>query len=174
LRGTYRQHLPDPGIGPFPVRFRWFIVAAWLVAAGLIPRFHAVRHVQHTRAGPRRADQRPADRGAIPIAVDQQKQTGNTGNQIQGLSVVFIIILLLLIFRAALAPLTTLVPAFIAITIAGPPFSAATVIAALLSLLPALLATRGILRSSWSPGWSSSASWPWSRSGTRAPAPAAR
>jgi putative drug exporter of the RND superfamily len=34
--------------------------------------------------------------------------------------VVFIIILLLLIFRAALAPLITLVPAFIAITIAGP------------------------------------------------------
>jgi putative drug exporter of the RND superfamily len=58
--------------------------------------------------------------GAIPIAVDQQKQTGDTGNQIQGLSVVFIIILLLLIFRAALAPLITLVPAFLAITIAGP------------------------------------------------------
>ncbi len=58
--------------------------------------------------------------GAIPVAVDQQKQTGNTGNQIQGLSVVFIIILLLLIFRAALAPLITLLPAFIAITIAGP------------------------------------------------------
>ena len=32
----------------------------------------------------------------------------------------FIIILLLLIFRAALAPLITLLPAFIAITIAGP------------------------------------------------------
>ena len=46
--------------------------------------------------------------GAIPIAVDQQKQTGNTGNQIQGLSVLFIIVLLLLIFRAALAPLITL------------------------------------------------------------------
>ncbi|MGH3121994.1 MAG: MMPL family transporter, partial [Streptosporangiaceae bacterium] len=58
--------------------------------------------------------------GAIPIAVDQQKQTGNTGSQIQGLSVVFIIILLLLIFRAALAPLITLLPAFIAITISGP------------------------------------------------------
>jgi RND superfamily putative drug exporter len=58
--------------------------------------------------------------GAIPIAVDQQNQTGNTGSQIQGLSVLFIIVLLLLIFRAALAPLITLMPAFIAITIAGP------------------------------------------------------
>jgi uncharacterized membrane protein YdfJ with MMPL/SSD domain len=27
------------GIGSFPVRFRWFIVAAWLVAAGLVPHF---------------------------------------------------------------------------------------------------------------------------------------
>ena len=58
--------------------------------------------------------------GAIPIAVDQQNQTGNTGNQIQDLSVLFIIVLLLLIFRAALAPLITLLPAFVAITIAGP------------------------------------------------------
>jgi putative drug exporter of the RND superfamily len=58
--------------------------------------------------------------GAIPVAVDQQKQTGNTGNQIQSLSVLFIIVLLLLIFRAVLAPLITLVPAFAAITIAGP------------------------------------------------------
>ena len=58
--------------------------------------------------------------GAIPIAVDQQKQTGNTGNQIQGLSVLFILVLLLLIFRALLAPFITLIPAFIAITIAGP------------------------------------------------------
>jgi len=58
--------------------------------------------------------------GAIPIAVDQQNQTGNTGNQIQGLSVLFIIVLLLLIFRALLAPLITLLPAFIAITISGP------------------------------------------------------
>jgi len=58
--------------------------------------------------------------GAIAIAVDQQKQTGNTGNQIQYLSVLFIIVLLLLIFRAVLAPLITLLPAFVAITIAGP------------------------------------------------------
>jgi uncharacterized membrane protein YdfJ with MMPL/SSD domain len=160
LPGTYRQHLPDPGIGSFPVRFRWFIVAAWLVAAGLIPHFHAVRHVQRDNgAGPRRADQRPADGGAIPIAVDQQKQTGNTGNQIQGLSVVFIIILLLLIFRAALAPLTTLVPAFITITIAGPPFSAATVIAALLSLLSATFQIYRPWASRW-PSASGSCCWP--------------
>ena len=214
------------GIGSFSVRFRWFIVVAWLVAAGLVPHFlpslasvtqgnnanflpasapsehaaklaapfgtsnvtpvlvlaartsapltaadqtwlaglqkdlHAVPtvtlvrdlgaspdgHAEQVEAlsnvsqgdstavtnlvdGLRGAISRAGPpqglsvhlAGAIPIAVDQQKQTGNTGNQIQGLSVVFIIIiiLLLLIFRAALAPLITLVPAFIAITIAG-------------------------------------------------------
>jgi uncharacterized membrane protein YdfJ with MMPL/SSD domain len=37
LRGAYRQGLP--GIGSFSVRFRWFIVVAWLVAAGLVPHF---------------------------------------------------------------------------------------------------------------------------------------
>jgi RND superfamily putative drug exporter len=213
------------GIGSFSVRFRWFIVVAWLVAAGLIPHFlpslasvtqgnnanflpasapseHAAKlaapfgtsnvtpvlvlaartsaplsaadqtwlaglqkdlravrtvtlvrdlgaspdgHAEQVEAlsnvsqgdstavtsltgGLRSAISRAGPppglsvhlAGAIPIAVDQQKQTGNTGNQIQGLSVLFIIVLLLLIFRAALAPLITLLPAFIAITIAGP------------------------------------------------------
>ena len=213
------------GIGSFSVRFRWFVVVAWLIAAGLVPHFlpslasvtqgnnanflpasapsehaaklatpfgsssetpvlvlaartsapltaadqawltglqkdlravhtvtvvrdlgvspdgHAVQvealsnvsqgdstAVTNLVGGLRSAISRAGPpqglsvhlAGAIPVAVDQQKQTGNTGNQIQGLSVVFIIILLLLIFRAALAPLITLLPAFIAITIAGP------------------------------------------------------
>jgi putative drug exporter of the RND superfamily len=218
------------GIGSFSVRFRWFVVVAWLVAAGLVPHFlpslasvtqgnnanflpasapsehaaklatpfgsssetpvlvlaartgapltaadqawlaglqkdlrtvhtvtvvrdlgvspdgHAVQVealsnvsqgdstavtnlVDGLRSAISRAGPPPGLSvhlaGAIPVAVDQQKQTGNTGNQIQGLSVVFIIILLLLIFRAALAPLITLLPAFIAITIAGPLVAAA-------------------------------------------------
>jgi putative drug exporter of the RND superfamily len=58
--------------------------------------------------------------GAFAINVDQQKQSGNTGNQVQLLSVVFILILLLLIFRSLLAPLITLVPAFISVAISGP------------------------------------------------------
>ena len=218
------------GIGSFSVRFRWFVVVAWLVAAGLVPHFlpslasvtqgnnanflpasapsehaaklatpfgsssetpvlvlaartsapltaadqawlaglqedlrtvrtvtvvrdlgvspdgHAVQVealsnvsqgdstavtnlVDGLRSAISRAGPPPGLSvhlaGAIPVSVDQQKQTGNTGNQIQGLSVVFIIILLLLIFRAALAPLITLLPAFIAITIAGPLVAAA-------------------------------------------------
>jgi len=58
--------------------------------------------------------------GAVAINVDQQKKSGTTGNQVEGLSVVFILILLLLIFRSALAPFITLIPAFMAVAIAGP------------------------------------------------------
>ena len=58
--------------------------------------------------------------GAVAINVDQQSKSGNTDAQILLLSVVFILVLLLLVFRAALAPIITLIPAFIAVTIAGP------------------------------------------------------
>jgi len=58
--------------------------------------------------------------GAVAIQVDQQTKSGSTGNQVQDLSVVFILILLLLIFRSLLAPLVTLLPAFLAVAIAGP------------------------------------------------------
>jgi RND superfamily putative drug exporter len=58
--------------------------------------------------------------GAVAIQVDQQTKSGSTGNQVQDLSVVFILILLLLIFRSLLAPLITLLPAFVAVAISGP------------------------------------------------------
>jgi RND superfamily putative drug exporter len=58
--------------------------------------------------------------GSLAIQVDQQKQSGNTGNQVQGVSVIFILVLLLLIFRSLLAPFITLIPAFLAVTISGP------------------------------------------------------
>ena len=58
--------------------------------------------------------------GQIAINVDQQAKSGNTGNQVEGLSVIFILVLLLLIFRSLLAPLITLIPAFMAVAIAGP------------------------------------------------------
>ena len=58
--------------------------------------------------------------GAIAVQVDQQKKSGSTGNQEELLSVVFILILLLLIFRSLLAPLITLLPAFMAVAISGP------------------------------------------------------
>jgi putative drug exporter of the RND superfamily len=58
--------------------------------------------------------------GQIAINVDQQTKSGSTGNQVEYVSVIFILILLLLIFRSLLAPLITLIPAFFAVAIAGP------------------------------------------------------
>jgi putative drug exporter of the RND superfamily len=58
--------------------------------------------------------------GSIPILVDQQKQSGNTGNEVELASVVFILLLLMVIFRAVLAPFLTLIPAGLAVTISGP------------------------------------------------------
>jgi putative drug exporter of the RND superfamily len=58
--------------------------------------------------------------GDIAINVDQQAKSGTTGNQVEGLSVIFILILLALIFRSVLAPLITLIPAFLAVAISGP------------------------------------------------------
>ncbi|HTX27645.1 MAG TPA: MMPL family transporter [Streptosporangiaceae bacterium] len=58
--------------------------------------------------------------GDIAINVDQQTKSGTTGNQVEGLSVIFILILLALIFRSVLAPLITLIPAFLAVAISGP------------------------------------------------------
>jgi len=58
--------------------------------------------------------------GQIAINVDQQAKSGNTGKQVELLSVIFILVLLLLIFRSLLAPLVTLFPAFLAVAISGP------------------------------------------------------
>src|ERR1700744_954366 len=58
--------------------------------------------------------------GAVAIQVDQQKKSGSTGNEEEGIWVVYIVILLLLIFRSLLAPLVTLIPAFMAVAISGP------------------------------------------------------
>ena len=58
--------------------------------------------------------------GAIAVVVDQQKASGNTGNQVQDLSSVFIIVLLVLIFRSLTLALVTIAPAVFSVLIAGP------------------------------------------------------
>ncbi len=58
--------------------------------------------------------------GAVAINVDQQAKSGSTDSEIQLLSILFIVALLLLVFRALLAPLVTLIPAFFAVLISGP------------------------------------------------------
>jgi putative drug exporter of the RND superfamily len=58
--------------------------------------------------------------GDIAAAVDQQKASGNTAKKVQGLSVLFVIVLLVLIFRSFTLALTTVLPAAISVQIAGP------------------------------------------------------
>jgi RND superfamily putative drug exporter len=58
--------------------------------------------------------------GDLAIQVDQQKASGNTGNKVQSLSVLFVIVLLVLIFRSFTLAITTVLPAALSVSIAGP------------------------------------------------------
>jgi RND superfamily putative drug exporter len=58
--------------------------------------------------------------GELPTAVDENASTSQQQKQTEQLSILFIIVLLLLVFRGLLAPLVTLFPAFLAFTLAGP------------------------------------------------------
>jgi putative drug exporter of the RND superfamily len=58
--------------------------------------------------------------GDIAAQVDQQKASGNTGNKIQALSLLFIIALLVLIFRSLSLALVTVIPPLLSVTISGP------------------------------------------------------
>jgi putative drug exporter of the RND superfamily len=75
---------------------------AQIAAADLPPNLHA--HVT----------------GDLAIQVDQQKASGNTGNKVQGLSALFVIVLLVLIFRSFSLAITTVLPALLSVSIAGP------------------------------------------------------
>jgi putative drug exporter of the RND superfamily len=58
--------------------------------------------------------------GDFAVQVDQQKASGNTGSKVQSLSVIFVILLLVLIFRSLSLAITTVLPAALSVTIAGP------------------------------------------------------
>jgi RND superfamily putative drug exporter len=58
--------------------------------------------------------------GQLAIQVDQQKQSGNTGNQVEIVAFLFILVLLFLIFRSVLAPFITVIPALLSVLISGP------------------------------------------------------
>jgi putative drug exporter of the RND superfamily len=58
--------------------------------------------------------------GDIAAQVDQQQASGNTGGRLQLLSLVFIVMLLVLIFRSLTLALTTVAPALVSVVIAGP------------------------------------------------------
>ncbi len=58
--------------------------------------------------------------GPVAQTVDQQNQTSKTQTLVELLSVLFIVLLLLLTFRALLAPLVALFPSVVALVAAGP------------------------------------------------------
>jgi len=73
--------------------------------------------------------------GQVPINVANQHANKRTGNKIQSLSVLFIVVLLLLVFRAVLAPFVTLVPALLAVAISGPLIAEASTVGVPVSVL---------------------------------------
>jgi RND superfamily putative drug exporter len=58
--------------------------------------------------------------GNVAVQVDQQKASGSTGNQVQNFSLVFILVLLVVIFRSFTLALTTVAPAVFSVLISGP------------------------------------------------------
>ncbi len=58
--------------------------------------------------------------GDVAAQVDQQKASGNTSSRLQLLSLAFIIVLLVLIFRSLTLALATVAPALFSVLIAGP------------------------------------------------------
>jgi putative drug exporter of the RND superfamily len=58
--------------------------------------------------------------GDFAVQVDQQKASGNTGSEVQSLTVLFVILLLVLIFRSLTLAITTVLPAALSVSIAGP------------------------------------------------------
>jgi putative drug exporter of the RND superfamily len=58
--------------------------------------------------------------GDLAVQVDQQKASGSTSNRVQSLSVLFVILLLVFIFRSFSLAVTTVLPAGLSVAIAGP------------------------------------------------------
>ncbi|MBI3748390.1 MAG: MMPL family transporter [Chloroflexi bacterium] len=77
--------------------------------------------------------------GQLATAVDTVKASGSSQDQTQQLSLLFIVLLLLLAFRAVLAPIVTLVPAAFVLVLSGPVIAEATKIGVQVSSITQLL-----------------------------------
>jgi len=77
--------------------------------------------------------------GTVPTNVDDQRAANRSRGATQQAAVLFIIVLLLLVFRALLAPLVTLLPAALGLVLAGPVIAEATHIGVQVSDLLQLL-----------------------------------
>ncbi len=83
--------------------------------------------------------------GPLPELVDQQAAAGRTAGHVQLITGVFILLLLLLVFRSTLAPLVTLAPAVLALALAGPLIATASKAGIEISSLMQLLLTALVL-----------------------------
>jgi putative drug exporter of the RND superfamily len=79
--------------------------------------------------------------GGVAAAVDQQSQNGHTQTLTELLSVLFILALLFLTFRALLAPFVALLPSVVAMFAAGPVIAASTHLGVQVSDLTPILLT---------------------------------
>lgn len=77
--------------------------------------------------------------GEFAQSVDTQKSHSNTSSKTELYNVIFIIVLLLLVFRALLAPIVTLIPAGFALTAAQPIIAESTKIGVQVSFLTEIL-----------------------------------
>ncbi len=77
--------------------------------------------------------------GDLPTIIDSQQSSKHSQNLTQLFSVVFILALLLVAFRALLAPLLTLLPAALVLTLAGPVVAEATHIGVQVSVITQVL-----------------------------------
>ncbi|HEX7472933.1 MAG TPA: MMPL family transporter, partial [Candidatus Limnocylindrales bacterium] len=77
--------------------------------------------------------------GQFPTQVDTIAASGSSQNQTQQLSLLFIVVLLLLAFRAVLAPIVTLVPAAFVLILSGPVIAESTKIGVQVSSITELL-----------------------------------
>ncbi len=64
--------------------------------------------------------------GSLPTVIDSQSQSGSSRSSIQTLSLLLIVVLLLVAFRALLAPLITLLPALVVLLLSSPVIAGAT------------------------------------------------
>ncbi len=58
--------------------------------------------------------------GQVAVQVASQSKSGNTSNQLQLFSIIFILVLLFLVFRSILAPFLVLLPAVLVVALSGP------------------------------------------------------
>jgi putative drug exporter of the RND superfamily len=119
------------GLARTMIRFRYLVIALWIVAAilaiGLFPSLSSVVTSDNSSFLPSSAPSRQAatlaspflpPSGTPPSAVDNRNAQASAERRTEILSILVILVMLVLVHRAALAPLVTLVPSVLALQIA--------------------------------------------------------